>query len=137
MTTKKRGDDTMMSIEDRLKEMIIEKYGTIRSFSASIDLPNSTVMSMLRRGVNNTGIDNVLKVCHALGISAEELADGRITPVVKESKEIDLADVVTYNESLTVDGEKLSQFERRMILHLIEMIRISRKEIEEDDSSIC
>lgn len=133
MTTRKRGDDTMMTVEDRLKDMILEKYGSLRSFTTSIGIPNSTMVSMLRRGVNNAGIDNVLIVCRALGISAEELAQGRIVPVVKESKKIDLTDLITYNDYLTVDGEKLTSFDKKMILQVVEMIRMARKEMQEDD----
>ena len=50
----------------------------MKAFSEKIELPNSTIDSIFRRGVNNASITNIIKICKALEISADALADGRL-----------------------------------------------------------
>lgn len=68
----------MESVEDRLKVLILSKYKSIREFTNSIDMPYSTFDSILKRGVANSNITNVLRISNALGIDTEKLADGEI-----------------------------------------------------------
>lgn len=57
--------------EQELRELIEKKYGSVRQFSISIDMPASTINSILNRGILNSNVDNVLKICTALGIRPE------------------------------------------------------------------
>ena len=41
-------------------------------------MPNSTLDNIFRRGVLNSSVTNIIKICNALEISADELADGKI-----------------------------------------------------------
>ena len=43
-------------LESKLKEIIIEKFGSIRQFSLSIDIPYTTVDSILKRGIDNSNV---------------------------------------------------------------------------------
>lgn len=70
-----------MTLEEKLREMILKRYHSMREFSARIDVPNSTVESILKRGVQNSSVSNVIKLCKGLNISVEALAEGRIEPV--------------------------------------------------------
>ena len=70
------------SIEEQLKDLIKERYGSLLKFSNAIGLPNSTLMDMIQyRGLANASIRNVLKICSELQISADELYEGYIVPV--------------------------------------------------------
>lgn len=62
-----------MTTEEKLKKLIIEKFDNIKAFSEYIDLPYTTVRSILDRGVLNAKMENILKICDGLGIRAEEL----------------------------------------------------------------
>lgn len=62
-------------MEEQIKKLIIEKYGSIRNFSDKIGLPNSTVVSILDRGIKNSNITNVMKMCKALNLSVDNLVD--------------------------------------------------------------
>lgn len=64
-------------LEDKLKDIIIEKYGSIRRFSFKIDLPYTTVDSILKRGIDNSNVGNVIKICKALDISIDNLLDNK------------------------------------------------------------
>lgn len=74
---------TYSELEMKIKELAKEKYGSILQFTNTIDMPYATFDSMLRRGVNNSTVENVIKVCNGLHISADELSKGRIVPATK------------------------------------------------------
>ena len=110
----------MYTIEDKLKDFILTRYKSLLEFSQTADIPHSTFTSILKRGIGNSSISNVIKICKALGISADALADGEIAPakVSKgnpinerfEVKEIieGTIDILTHRK-VTLDGEPLSK----------------------------
>lgn len=67
-----------MSVESDLKNLIVERYGTVKAFSQSVGLPNSTLDSIFRRGVLKASVTNIIKICDELGISADGLGEGKI-----------------------------------------------------------
>lgn len=67
-----------MTVEDQIKSIIIQKYKSVRAFTKIIDVPYSTIDSMLKKGIAGTGIQTVLKVCHALDIDVESIESGTI-----------------------------------------------------------
>lgn len=81
-----------MTVEEELQDFILSKYQSLRDFTIKNHLPYSTLSTMLRRGVNNTSWKTILKICNALEISADDLADGH---------------VVERNESMTWQDKKL------------------------------
>lgn len=62
-----------MSIEDNLKEIIEVKFGNVKTFAEKIDLPYTTVRSILQRGVMNAKVENVIKIADGLNMKAEDL----------------------------------------------------------------
>ncbi|MHC1773641.1 MAG: hypothetical protein AB9907_18260 [Flexilinea sp.] len=67
-----------MSIEDELKSLILVRYKSMREFSNAISMPYSTLATIFKRSLSNASITNIIKICDALSISADGLADGRI-----------------------------------------------------------
>lgn len=59
-------------LENKIKDLIIEKYGSIRQFSFKIGLPYTTIDSILKRGIDNSNVSNVIKMCKALNISIDK-----------------------------------------------------------------
>ena len=72
-----------MTVEERLKELIIKDYGTMKEFTDHIGIPNSTFANILRRGVQNANVVTIIKICQALNISTDDLAEGKIVPLVR------------------------------------------------------
>ena len=62
-------------LEEQIKKMIIRKYGSIRSFALKIDIPYTTIDTILRRGIDNSNVRNVIKMCKELKIAADKLID--------------------------------------------------------------
>ena len=98
-----------MTTEEKLKELILTKYNSLREFTLTIDIAYSTFDSIMRRGIQNATINNVIKICSALHISADALANGEIVPISPtetKSKPRDVADILarTKRELLNNDG---------------------------------
>lgn len=62
-----------MTREEYLKELIKQTGMTIKSFAAYIGMPYTTLISMLNNSIGSASLDNVIKICSALGITIEEL----------------------------------------------------------------
>ena len=115
----------MVSTEDKLKELILTKYDSIKAFSDTIGLPNSTVVSILNRGVLNAKVENIITICNALNISADALAEGKI---VVETKSQEVTDILAQvkqqllnNEGLMFNGKPADQESITSILNAMEI----------------
>ena len=62
-----------MTLEDKIRELINNKFGSVRQFSLEADIPYTTVLSILDRGIMNSKTQNVLKICKVLGIKTNNL----------------------------------------------------------------
>ena len=120
----------MMSTEDHLKELILRRYDSLKAFSDMIGLPNSTVVSILQRGVLNAKVDNVITICNALNISADALAEGKIVhnydkPTPKTQEVSDILERVKLqlldNEGLMFNGKPADQESINSILSAMEI----------------
>ena len=120
-----------MTTEQKLKDLILSRYKSVREFVLENDLTYSNVDSILRRGLQNATWSNVLKLCDALKISADELAEGKIVPsgeTVPRNSITDVDTLLAYARrnaqeftDLTVGGEPLSQSEVDAILDSLEI----------------
>lgn len=63
-----------MTREEYLKQLIIEDSGTLKDFAKKINMPYTTLYS-ISRNVGGASIDNILKICKVLGISADDLSE--------------------------------------------------------------
>ncbi|WP_024622202.1 hypothetical protein [Metaclostridioides mangenotii] len=57
-----------MNKTEKLKKIIIERYGSIRNFSKVVDIPPTTLIGALDRGIGGMAIDRVIKICDTLNI---------------------------------------------------------------------
>ena len=67
-----------MSVELELKELILSKYKSLREFAIKIDMPYSTIDTILKRGVDKANINNIIRICKELNIDTEALGEGKI-----------------------------------------------------------
>ena len=129
-----------MNTEEKLQDLIKAKYGTMYAFAKSIDMPNSTLATIMRAGVNKASISSIIKICHALNISVDELAKGNIVNIQNTEKDPLIDELPALLEylgkhradyaDLSVDGQALSPSEWRVFLNgmafTVEMIRKGR-----------
>lgn len=113
-----------MSTEDKLKDFILTKYPSVKNFADVNNIPRTTVYSILKRGVGNSSVKKIVKICKALNISTDALADGEIVPITTiinrkpivtndriEVEEVldDTRKILTQNEFVTLEGKPISQ----------------------------
>ncbi|MDR0676068.1 MAG: hypothetical protein LBF97_03390 [Elusimicrobiota bacterium] len=67
-----------MVIENKLKKYILKKYGSILSFSNHTKIPDSTFRGIFKRGIRNSVVSNISKICKNLDISIDLLLVGQI-----------------------------------------------------------
>lgn len=119
-----------MKIEDKLKELILSRYKSLREFSQVIDMPYSTLDTILKRGIDKASIGNIIKICQELHISADELANNRIVPsfeTTPDPRDNDIENLIndfksrilTYDD-LTCDGSPVDPITRLALVDAID-----------------
>lgn len=63
-----------MSRELRLRNMILDRYVSLRKFANDADIPYSTLMTLLSRDIGGASFDVVMKICRKLEISPFEFS---------------------------------------------------------------
>lgn len=77
-------------LEEKLKNLIKDKFGSVRQFAFSIKIPYTTVDTILKRGIDNSNVGNVIRICKALNISIDNLLDEKkIVPNLEINNEYD------------------------------------------------
>jgi len=97
---------------------LIDRRGSRRAFAESIGLPPTTLQSMLTRGVGRASIDNVMKVCRALGITVEQLE--AMARGLEENR--DISTIAAHH-----DGEDWTEEELEEIERFKEFVRMRRQ----------
>ena len=118
-----------MTIENKLKELILSRYRSVLEFTQSIDMPYATMTSIFKRGIQNSSVTNIIRICKALGISADELANNRIVPAKNHKTHMtEINDIIDFTkrnlrdyDDLTIDGEPMSKNEIDMILDALDL----------------
>lgn len=122
-----------MTIEDKLKDLIISRYGNLSNFSKEINMANSTLATIMKNGIHKANVTNIIKICKKLGISTDELAKNRIVPVTvdlkNEYKMRELRDILQYYklnlksyDGCSIDGYPIDKYDAEMILDAIELV---------------
>ena len=109
----------MNELDSNLKALIIQEYGSLKKFTEIIDMPWTTLNSILNRGVANSNITNVLKITRELGLDAEKLVDGEICKSVS-------APPTTL--AAHFDGEEYTEEELKEIKQFAEFVKNRKRE---------
>lgn len=62
-----------MKREQKLRELILNEYVSLRKFSIEADIPYSTLMTILARGIGGASFDMVIRICRKLGVDPREI----------------------------------------------------------------
>lgn len=104
-----------MPVEIELKELILKNYKSLREFANVINMPYSTIDTILKRGVNKANINNIITICKELNIDTEELGNGKI--VYKNNiNSIDTIAAHSENENYTEEElEEIESFKKYVL----------------------
>jgi len=62
-----------MSRELRLRGAILDSYESLRKFAMAAEIPYSTLMTLLKRGVGGASFDTILQICRTLDLDPYEI----------------------------------------------------------------
>lgn len=126
-----------MTIEEKLKEKILEEYKTLTNFVKHTNLKYTTVDSILKRGIMNSNVQNIIEICKVLNISTDELSKGNIVPLedikpIEQNK--DMSHLKAYMKAFyKLDNKELTDSEKELINIsidiMLEQIRKQREKI--------
>lgn len=120
-----------VTTEEKLKEYILTKYGTLQEFVEAVNLPYTTVKGIITRGILNSNSNNVFKICKTLNISADELGKGNIVELAQKDPEepFDIErELRLYKYSIglhsiaIVDDKPLTEEEKQMLTDGLELL---------------
>ena len=64
-----------MSRELYLRNLILDNYPSLRQFAMEADIPYSSLMTILSRGVGGASFDMVMQICGKLKIDPTSLSE--------------------------------------------------------------
>lgn len=65
--------DLNQNREQKLRNQILDQFGSLRQFALAADIPYSSLTTGLSRGIAGMQFDTVIKICRVLGIEPLEL----------------------------------------------------------------
>ena len=128
-----------MTTEEKLKDFILSKYRSLREFTQEIDMPYSTMTTILKRGVDNSNVQNIIKICQALEIKADDLAEGNIVPIEKHNTDsvriedilFELTQKLLNTDGLTIDDKPATKEDVYLIISTLDTAMEIRKKQQE------
>lgn len=95
-------------IEIELKQLIEERFGNVKAFSEKINLPYTTVRSILQRGILNSNVENVIIMSEGLGFRPEDLIKlKRKNILILDEKQTLIDNTVDIMEELEINQNKI------------------------------
>lgn len=62
-----------MSRETKLRNLILDRYKSLREFAKEADIPYSTLMTLLSRDIGGASFDTVIQICKKLNIDPNDI----------------------------------------------------------------
>ena len=121
---------TKMSVEEDLKQFILQRYKSLRAFTQEIEIPYSTVDTMFKRGIQGAGVGNVLKICRALDIDVEALDEGIIKPKDRKSEDSKINTGVTSDSSDVAAAYENADFQTKNTIRFMLKLPLLKEESE-------
>lgn len=121
----------MGQIEDKLRKLITERYGSVKKFSDKVGLPYTTIASIFQRGISNAKVTNIIKITEELGIDINQLIDGKIVSIRQEEPLIENPEELLSNNFTTIaahfDGKEFTEEEWKQIESFAEFVKSKRE----------
>lgn len=120
-----------MDTTTKLKSLIFDQFRSVREFAEAANVPYTTVHSILQRGVENSSVENVIKLCRTLGITVDDLLNDDRYYLNPESAE--LAQYAFENPDLRLLFSAARDIEPEALKSVIEMVKHMKKKEHPED----
>lgn len=57
-----------MNREQKLRNLILDRYPSLRQFAMEADIPYSTLMTLLSRDIGGSSFDIIIQICKKLDV---------------------------------------------------------------------
>ena len=118
-----------MTIEEQLKAMILREYKNMSEFCQKNGLTYTTVDTILKRGIKKAGVNNMILLCRALGISLDALVEGRIEKAAQTGGTYSVEGIIDgakkailSAEGLTLNGRTITDAQKFMIAESLDFL---------------
>lgn len=64
-----------MNRELKLRNLILDRFPSLRQFSTEADIPYSTLMTLLSRDLGGASFDVIMKICKKLDVDPMEFSN--------------------------------------------------------------
>ena len=64
-----------MTREQKLRNLILDHYKSLRQFALAADIPYSTLMTLLSRDIGGASFDVVVRICKKLDLDPMEFCE--------------------------------------------------------------
>lgn len=100
-----------MTIEEQLKNIIKMRYKSVRAFTNQIGIPYTTLDSVFKRGISNSGIGTMIKIFESLNLDVESIPTGILkekspAPAEADTGDKRLDDIIENYHQLNEEGQQ-------------------------------
>lgn len=88
-----------MTREDYIKQLISDKGFSVKTFAEKIEIPYSTLRSMLNGSIGGAAVDSVIKICAGLGISISDLQNCNAVKLPFETSDKEKKLIIAYRNN--------------------------------------
>lgn len=64
-----------MNREQKLRNLILDRYPSLRQFAIEADIPYSTLMTLLSRDIGGASFDVIIRICKQLDVDPMKIYD--------------------------------------------------------------
>ena len=86
----------ILTREDYIKQLISDKGFSVKTFAENIEIPYSTLRSMLNGSIGGAAVDSVIKICAGLGISINDLQNCNAVKLPFETSDKEKKLIIAY-----------------------------------------
>lgn len=98
-----------MGIGSKLTKLMKEQHTNANELSNKADVPAQTIYSLIRRDASKVDIDSLIKIAHALGVTAEYFCSDEVAKTITIAAHKD-------GENFTADElEKIEEYKKLLI----------------------
>ncbi len=122
-----------MTIEEQLKNIILERHKSVRAFTQEVDIPYSTMDTIFKRGIGGTGVNTVIKIFKALNLDVESItADELKSCKTKKAPTEQLGESDFQKKKLIYNYDKLNQTGKDKLLEYSDDLNCNPKYTDSD-----
>lgn len=71
----------MANLEEKIKDLISYRYGSVPRFAEEVNIPASTIYTVLKNGINGSSVSTVLPMLAKLGIDSNWIVKNKLVDI--------------------------------------------------------